>query len=430
MLRLFFIFIFSFTILNSQSLILTQEEKDWLKEHKTIKIGIDPDFAPFEFVDKRGEFKGITADFLNEMQKHINLALNSDIKIEFSIVKNRTWNEIVTMAKARSIDVLSCIVETPERSEYLDFTSVYLTFPMIIVTNKETGYINNIEELKGRTVAVIDNYTPHELLSKYEDIFLVKTKSLTEALSLVSSGKTFAHVGNLSRVTLLLREEGFQNLMIAGITNYKYNFSMGVKKGDYILRNIMQKSYDAIPQEITTSIYYKWFPLDFKKEQDYTLVWKILFGTLVITLILSFWVFKLNRNIKRKKVDREELIEDKSWLNNSLKILKVSAWQWDLEENTIKINPSFAKLLNLGEKEIILPLKYFKSLIYKDDLSTLLLEMEKHFSKKEKSFSAILRIQTNNKIKKEIKFTGKIEKVTIFNQPKKIIGIAKELTKD
>ncbi len=430
MIRLFFILIFSFFILNAKSFILTPEEKNWIKKQKTIRIGIDSNFAPFEFIDKEGNFKGITADYLKEMKRIINRSLDKDSKIEFDIIKNKPWNEIISMTKEHSIDMLSCIVETPQRSNYLDYTSIYLTFPMVIVTNKETGFINNIEELKGRSVAVIDNYTPHEILSKYEDIFLVKTENLTQALELVSTGKTFAHVGNLSRVSFLLKESGFQNLTISGITNYKYNFSMAVKKGDYILKNIIQKSFDAIPQEIKTSIYYKWFPLEFKEKQNYTLIWEILLGALIITLLLSFWVFKLNINIKRKTIDKEVLLEDKNWLNNSLKTAGICAWQWDLEQNKIKINPSFATLLNLGDKEIIISVKYFKSLIEEEDLSTLLTNMEKHFSNKDKAFSSILRIKTEEKHEKKMEFIGGIDKVNIFNHPKTIIGIAKEIKKD
>jgi len=430
MIRLFFIFIFSFSILNAQSFILTKEEKDWIRKHKAIKIGIDSNFAPFEFIDKKGAFKGITADYLKEMKRIINRTLDKNSQIEFDIIKNKTWNEIINMTKAKNIDMLSCIVETPQRSEYLDYTSVYLSFPMVIVTNKEIGFINNIEELKGRSVAVIDNYTPHEILSKYKDIFLVKTEDVTQALELVATGKTFAHVGNLSRVSYLLKEKGFQNLAISGITNYKYDFSMGVKKGDYVLKNIIQKSFDSIPQEIKTSIYYKWFPLDFKEKENQDLLWKILLGTLFITLVLSFWVFKLNINIKRKTIDKEELLEDKNWLNDSLKTAGICAWQWDLEQNQIKINPSFTTLLNLGEEETIISVKYFKSLIEKEDFSTLLTKMEKHFGNKDKAFSSTLRIETEAKYKKKIKFIGGIDKVNIFNHPKSIIGIAKEIQKD
>ena len=112
MIKIFLILIFSIITINASGIVLTQDEIEWLEKNPTIKVGIDPNFAPVEFIDEDGEFKGVTADYLKEMEKAL--------QVKFEIVKNRTWNEIITMVKAKSIDVLSCIVETPQRSEYLD----------------------------------------------------------------------------------------------------------------------------------------------------------------------------------------------------------------------------------------------------------------------------------------------------------------------
>lgn len=419
MIRLFLLMFLSLATLFADGIKLTKAEKQWLEKNPVIKVGIDPNFAPVEFIDEEGYFKGVTADYLKEMEKSLG--------IEFKIVKNRTWNEIISMVKTKSIDVLSCIVRTPQRSEYLDYTTTYLSVPMVIVTNKETGYINDIKELDGKAVAVIDGYTPNELLEEnHKNIYLVKTKDLTQALELVSSGKTFAHVGNLSRVTYLLKEKGFQNLTISGITHYTYHFSMGIKKGDYLLRSIMQKAFDAIPKKVKNQIYNKWFPLSFREEPDYTLIWQILIVTLIITLIFSFWVIRLNMNIRRKKIAKEELLEDKAWLNNSLDTLDLSAWQWDLQTNQIRGNPKFAQILELGDQELTISAKYFKSLINEQDLPLLLNKLESHFSKKIDKFSIILRVNTNEEVEKQIEFTGKIVKFDIFNNPKKIVGTIKE----
>lgn len=423
MIKIFLILIFSIISINASGIVLTQDEIEWLEKKPIIRIGIDPNFAPVEFIDEEGNFKGVTADYLKEMEK--------SLQVKFEIVKNRTWNEIITMVKAKSIDVLSCIVETPQRSEYLDYTSVYMSVPMVIVTNKATGYINDINELDGKAVAVIDGYTPNELLGKNHDkIYRVKTKDLNQALELVSSGKTFAHVGNLSRVTYMLKEKGFQNLTISGITHYKYHFSMGVTKGNYLLKSIMQKAFDAIPRKAKNQIYNKWFPINFRQDKDYTLVWEVLAGTLLITLAFSFWVFRLNKTLKRRKIDKDALANDKEWLNASLETIDLAAWEWDFQTGRIKGNPKFAKIMGLGDKEISISAKHFKALIQIEDLDTLLIDLERHFSKKiEKSVTRV-RINTKQKQQKYIEFTAKILKYDIFNHPKKIIGIIKEIKRD
>ncbi|MEA3315755.1 MAG: transporter substrate-binding domain-containing protein [Campylobacterota bacterium] len=43
---------------------LTKDEKQWLSEHKVIKVGVDKNWPPFDFVDKNGIHQGIASDYM------------------------------------------------------------------------------------------------------------------------------------------------------------------------------------------------------------------------------------------------------------------------------------------------------------------------------------------------------------------------------
>ena len=180
MFKLLIIFIcLNLSLLANTYVQLNEIEREWLQNHPNIKVGIDNNFAPFEFVDENGEFRGLAADYLKEMERNLN--------ITFTVVKTKEWNEIINMTKNREIDFLSTIVKPEERAEYLNFTSPYLTFPMVIVTNKTTGFVNELADLNQKTVAVIDGNLPEQLLRQhYPNIYLVKTKDLRQSLELVS----------------------------------------------------------------------------------------------------------------------------------------------------------------------------------------------------------------------------------------------------
>jgi hypothetical protein len=40
----------------------TKDELAFMKEHPVIRLGVDPEFVPFEFIDIDGEYKGIAAE--------------------------------------------------------------------------------------------------------------------------------------------------------------------------------------------------------------------------------------------------------------------------------------------------------------------------------------------------------------------------------
>jgi len=402
---------------------LTYEEHLWLQAHPVINVGIDTNFFPFEFVDEKGEFKGISADYLQEMEKNLG--------IHFTIIKTKPWNEIIAMVKEKQIDFLSCIVKTDQRAEYLNFTQPYLSFPMVIVTNTTSGYIGGLDDLKHKTVAVIEGYTPEELLGHYyKDILLVKTKDLKEALELVSFGQTFAHVGNLPRIIYTLKKEGFNNLAISGITQYQYNFAMGSRKDEPILQSILQKSFDAIPKKTKDAIYYKWFPIKYTTTPNYTVVfWEVLIFVVVIGAFIAFWMYKLHKEIQKRKFAEKQLQKNAHWLNNSLKTANIGAWSWDVRTNVITGNSVYSTVLGFGDKEIEITMNDFqKNFIHKDDLSLVLKEMERCFNKESDACFARFRVHTKSGKLQTIESTSKIFEYDVYNNPIIVIGFIKEIT--
>jgi len=51
-----------------KAITLTAEEKAWLKEHPVIKVASDAGWAPVEYVDKKGDFQGISIAYLRMIE--------------------------------------------------------------------------------------------------------------------------------------------------------------------------------------------------------------------------------------------------------------------------------------------------------------------------------------------------------------------------
>jgi len=408
-------------MLLSNTISLTNKEKEWIEKHQKITVAFEYNFAPFEYIDETNNIHGISADYLKELTQLIG--------VNFEIIKERSWPLMNEMAKDGKVDIFTCIVPTKQRASYLNFTKPYISFPMVIVTNKNTGFINDLKELNNKTVAVIDNYTPHQILEKnYPKVHLVKTKDLNQALELVATGKTFAHVGNLSRVMHLLRDKGFQNLSITGITKYKYDFSIGIKKDDPILNNIIQKAFNAIPKQTHDKIYNKWFPVNYQKATDNTSTIYIITTVLIIFLLIFAWSIHLKKEIKRRKLIENQLKKNVNWLNSSLKKADIGAWNWDLRTNIITGNSVYASILGLKDKEIMISAKDFqKNFIHPDDLSLVIKELEDYFSGKIKNCSAKFRIFTKDEKIKTIESKGEIFQYDAFNNPSVLFGFIIEV---
>ncbi len=64
---------FSAWTLEPERVQLTPEEKVWLAKHKNIRLGVDPAWPPFEFFDATQLYAGIASDFVQFLNRRLNL---------------------------------------------------------------------------------------------------------------------------------------------------------------------------------------------------------------------------------------------------------------------------------------------------------------------------------------------------------------------
>ncbi|MEX0614701.1 MAG: ABC transporter substrate-binding protein, partial [Methylophaga sp.] len=136
---------------------LTAEEQAWLDQHPVIKLGIDREFAPYEWIDDNGQYVGLAAEYIHLLEDRLG--------VTFDIVADRPWHEVLDMAKRGELDMLACLNSNPQRTEYLDFTLPYITNPIVIVNANRYGYIGSLENLTGKTVAIERDYYVQEKLA-------------------------------------------------------------------------------------------------------------------------------------------------------------------------------------------------------------------------------------------------------------------------
>ena len=107
-------FSFTLALLNHASaaietdIDLTPAERQWLQEHSVIRLGVDPDWPPFDFIDEHGYHQGVAADFLRLISRRLGITIE--------LVKKISWTEVLDQAKAKQLDLVSIAVQTPERS--------------------------------------------------------------------------------------------------------------------------------------------------------------------------------------------------------------------------------------------------------------------------------------------------------------------------
>ena len=122
--------------------------KDW----KTIRVGTDATYPPFESVDASGAFVGFDIDILK--------AICADVGATCTFV-NQDFDGIIPALLAGKFDTIdSSLSITAERAKSIDFTNKYYNTPPAIVARKDAG-IKGVtkEDLAGKTIGVQSSTT-------------------------------------------------------------------------------------------------------------------------------------------------------------------------------------------------------------------------------------------------------------------------------
>ena len=53
--------------------VLNDEERQWVLEHPVIRLGVDPAWPPFDFIDGQGAHSGMAADCLHLLGQRLGL---------------------------------------------------------------------------------------------------------------------------------------------------------------------------------------------------------------------------------------------------------------------------------------------------------------------------------------------------------------------
>ncbi|RLA79933.1 MAG: hypothetical protein DRG78_11955, partial [Epsilonproteobacteria bacterium] len=287
--------------------ILTKEEK-YLKEKKVIKVCIDPDWMPFEAFDSSGKHIGMSASFFEEFAKKINTKIK--------IIKTSSWNETLEFAKSRKCDLLSLAMETPSRREYMNFTTPYLSIPLVVATKPDVTYISDITQLKDKKVGIVEGYALTEVLkNKYPYIDIVTVKDIDVGLQDVVNGKLFGFVDSVATISYKFQTRFTGELKISGKFEDKWELGVGVRNDDKVLFDIFQHTVDKLTQEQKQSMLNKWMSIKIQKVTDYKYLIEIAIAFVLFVLVSLFWMRKVSQANKKTK----ESLENFEYLfNNSI----------------------------------------------------------------------------------------------------------------
>ncbi|RUM93439.1 MAG: hypothetical protein DSZ28_08495, partial [Thiothrix sp.] len=251
---------------NHNQVTLSAEEQAWIKAHPVISVGAEPDWLPFSYADKKGQFHGIANDYLNLIAKKTGLKLK---------VTMDQWSNQLQNLRNKKIDLLAAAYFTDERSAFGTYSTPYFEVLRYFFIRDDLN-IKTLEDLNGKRVAIPkDNANIKILKEHFPEIEIMKVKDFHAAIDAVLENRAAMLYDNYTTLSALLKKEAINTII-----PFKSTREFGNSTVHFISRNnapelasIIQKGLDAISNKENQFIYNKWLgnkPVKNKQALDLT----------------------------------------------------------------------------------------------------------------------------------------------------------------
>ncbi len=287
---------------NQKVLKFTRDEIEFINSDQEIWIGVPNDYLPFEY-SKDGQYLGISGTLMAQVSKITGL--------KYKIVDGQ-FSDLYELALAGEIQMLS-MAKTEDRLELFDFTAPYCEERDIIVGKKTSERIQDVYDLEGKTVAVIDGFWHEEYLRKnLYHVEIIKTFSLEDSLEALESGRVDYLIENPTVVQYYIDGLGYGDLVKKGETSKDSFFYFGVSKEMPLITSIFDKALLFIEIDEVKEIGLQNVPtLTSKRVKNLF----FMIGILSIIIFLGiFGIAKLTNVISYQKAQTELLKERETLL--------------------------------------------------------------------------------------------------------------------
>ena len=271
----------------------------WLEQHPTLRLGIDRNFSPYESINDGGTYTGIAADYLKLLEARLGVTF-------IPVTNKESWGEVLKAAKSGEFDLMSCLVKTDERNEYLEFTEPYLTSSAVIISEQSHGYVGHLDKLKGMNIAIHKGHFTNELLRRdYPEINIINTSTIQQALHMVADGEADAFVGDATAASFVMKQEGILNLSFSGHTDYQSEFRMGVYRGNPELSAILSTALSSITEAERNEIYDHWSGLVVRQGVPLEKIVYSLIAALILFILFAYWNYKLRQSKEAHRLSEQ-----------------------------------------------------------------------------------------------------------------------------
>ncbi|SHE50945.1 polar amino acid transport system substrate-binding protein [Seinonella peptonophila] len=194
-----------------------------IKKNKSIVVGTDATFPPFEYKNDKKEYDGFDVELIQAIANEMG------VKVQFV---DTEFKGLIPGLQAKKFDlIVSAMYKTAEREKAIRFSDTYYPGGLAIMVKKDDSKIKGIEDLDRKEVAVqIGTKSVSFLKEKYPKVKPKEVEKNTDMFLELESGRVEAVVTGKPAAKVYAKEKGTVKVLDQLLTHEEYGY--GIRKND------------------------------------------------------------------------------------------------------------------------------------------------------------------------------------------------------
>lgn len=283
---------------------LTEEEKKYLRENKVLDIGITSNYIPYDYIDSKGNYHGISGELIKEICRIL--------EVDYNIIDTGSGfnkEQLNNLLDKNKIDIITSEAKTVYKENHYFFSLPYSKSIIAVVANNHNDkIINNIYDLEGQDIAIPKGYWQEEYL-KYNkvDANIILCDDIYEAMELIETNKADYTFEQFLLVSRIIKDFGYENIEVVSELDFSKEYHLMVK--DEILQSIINKTMGLIN---LSSIKDKGLIYTYDIGRDYELYEKLSVVFFLILCAVGIYIIYLINKLNLEKEKAEKANSSKS----------------------------------------------------------------------------------------------------------------------
>ncbi len=241
---------------SSSTVELTAAEQAYIEANPVLRVHAESQWPPYNFVEN-GNVKGFSNEYIQLIAQKVGF------EVEF--VVGPTWDEFMTLLAEKKIDVVTNMVITEDRQKFAIYSDQYV-FDLVnsLLTLKDGKDYTELEQLKGKNLAIVRGFFFEEILTKYyPEINLLLTNNTLDAMKQVEAGRADTALENHATFNYYIDRYFLKDLVSRPLINNPYLSNagqyLGIRNDRPILKSILDKAMAAVSEEEYANLRRRWY---------------------------------------------------------------------------------------------------------------------------------------------------------------------------